>query len=220
MARLPRIVVPGLPHHVTQRGTRRMRVFLEPSDYHLYMGILARRARRSALAIWTYCLMPNHVHLIAVPSTPTGLARPIGESHRRYALEINMRQGWTGHLWQERFASFPMDERHLLAAVRYVLLNPVRAGLAESPEEWPYSNARALLTGRTDPLASGQPLSHWIEDWDSYLGRHDLAEETAAIRRQSRSGRPWGSESFVQRLEKQLSRRLQPRPRGRPRARE
>jgi putative transposase len=120
-----------------------MKVFLERQDYRSYLGLLALQSKRHDLAIWAYCLMPNHVHLIVIPATATGLSRPLGEAHRRYATLINKRHGWTGHLWQERFASFPMDERHLLAAVRYVLMNPVRAGLTATPLEWPHTSATA-----------------------------------------------------------------------------
>lgn len=111
-----------------------MRTFFSAEDYHRYLRILAKLARRYELEAWAYCLMPNHVHLLVVPSSEAGLARPIGEAHRRYALEVNRRHGWTGHLWQERFASFPMDSPHLHAADRYVLLNPVRSGFVSKPD--------------------------------------------------------------------------------------
>lgn len=165
------------------------------------------------MEIWTYCLMPNHVHLLAVPETPSGLARPIGEAHRRYALAINKRQGWSGHLWQERFASFPMSEAHLLAAARYVLLNPVRAGLAEKVLDWPHSSARAHLFGAPDPLVTTEPLAARIEDWASFLSAPD-PDEAATIRLHSRTGRPLGSPAFVDLLERSLDRRLRPMKRG------
>ncbi len=214
MARFPRIVVPGVPHHVTQRGARRMQVFFSEDDYRSYILILERLARRHALHVWAYCLMPNHVHLIVVPSTKDGLAKPLGQTHHRYALEINRRHLWTGHLWQERFASFPMDEPHLLAAIRYVLLNPVRAGLAPSATAWPHSSARAHALGKADPLVDRNPATERIEDWDLYL-KESSNEETEAFRRHSRIGRPLGSESFIDRLEKLTGRRLRPRKVGR-----
>ena len=125
MARLARIVVPGMPHHITQRGNRRQQTFFNSDDYSVYIDLMAQWCREQGVRIWAYCLMPNHVHLVAVPSSEGGLRRAIGEAHRRYTRRVNFREGWRGHLWQGRFASFVMDESYLLAAARYVELNPV-----------------------------------------------------------------------------------------------
>jgi putative transposase len=129
MARLGRIVAAGFPRHVTQRGNRRQTVFFEPADYALYRDLLAERCRKASVEVWAYCLMPNHVHLVLTPSTPDGLARAIGETHRQYTGFINARARWTGHLFQGRFSSVALDDAHLVAAARYVALNPVRARL-------------------------------------------------------------------------------------------
>ncbi len=129
MARLPRVVAPGVPHHVTQRGNRGQQTFFEADDFRLYLELMAEWCAARGVEIWAYCLMPNHVHLIAVPETEDALRRAIGEAHRRYTQAVNRRQGWTGHLWQGRFASFAMDEPNLLTAARHVELNPVRARL-------------------------------------------------------------------------------------------
>lgn len=110
MARIARVVAPGLPHHITQRGNRRQQTFFEDADYQLYLELMAEWCVRCGVAIWAYCLMPNHVHLVAVPQDPEGLRRAIGEAHRRYTRHVNFRQQWRGHLWQDRFASFPLDE--------------------------------------------------------------------------------------------------------------
>lgn len=215
MARFARIVVPGIPHHVVQRGVRRMRVFFTAADYRLYANILAHQIRRHDLDIWAYCLMPNHVHLIAVPSTEDGLSRPLGEAHRRYALRVNRRHRWTGHLWQERFSSFPMDEPHLMAAIRYVLLNPVRSGLVQEATDWPYSSARAQVVGAPDKLVNPAPAAERISDWEDYLTYEEPAEETEAFRRHGRIGRPLGCTEFIARLERITGRRLTPRKVGR-----
>jgi putative transposase len=124
MARIARVIATGYPHHVTQRGNRRQRTFFNDEDYAVYLELLSEWTRKHDVEVWAYCLMPNHVHLIVVPGTQDGLARAIGEAHRRYTRRINFREGWKGHLWQERFSSFPMDENHLLTAVRYVEMNP------------------------------------------------------------------------------------------------
>src|ERR1700756_4618844 len=129
MTRLARIIVPGAPHHVTQRGNRREAIFFEDGDQEVSRDRMAGQARKYAVDVWAYCLMPNHVHLILTPSDETGLGRAVGETHRRYTNFINARGRWTGHLFQSRFSSVAMDEDHLIAAVRYVSLNPVRARL-------------------------------------------------------------------------------------------
>ena len=119
MVRLARLVIPGLPHHVTQRGNRRQPTFFNDGDYAAYLELMADWCREQGVEIWSYCLMPNHVHLIAVPKTADGFRRAIGEAHRRYTRRINFREQWRGYLWQGRFASFLVDEPHLLAAARY-----------------------------------------------------------------------------------------------------
>ena len=131
MARLARVVAPGLPHHVTQRGNRRQQTFFGDEDYRAYKDLLAEHCREAEVAIWAYCWMPNHVHLILVPQSAEGLRQGLGEAHRRYTRRVNLREGWRGYLWQGRIASFPLDETHLLAAGRYVELNPLRAGLVK-----------------------------------------------------------------------------------------
>src|SRR5271166_6494142 len=136
MDRLARVVVPGLPHHVTQRGNRRGKICFEDGDYALYRDLLAERCRKASVAVWAYCLMPNHVHLILVPATANGLAKAVGEAHRRFTAFANARARVTGHLFQGRFASRAMDEDHLVAAARYLALNPVRAGLVANPADW------------------------------------------------------------------------------------
>mgnify|MGYP000160938932 CR=1 FL=1 len=140
MARIARIVIPDIPHHVTQRGNRRETVFFEDHDYRAYLSLLTESARKAATEIWAYCLMPNHVHLILVPSHEDGLRATLGDAHRRYTGRINSRNKWTGHLWQGRFGSVAMDEEHLLNAVRYVSLNPVRAKIVKRAADWPWSS--------------------------------------------------------------------------------
>ncbi len=221
MARLARVVAPGLPHHVTQRGNRRQPTFFSAADYRLYRGLMAEWCARSGVEIWAYCLMPNHVHLIAVPETRDALHRAIGEAHRRYTWAINRREDWRGHLWQERFASFPMDEAHLLAAARYVELNPVRTRLRRRPRDHPWSSARAHLAGQDDALVKVAPLLALVPDWGRFLAAALEAEDLAALRRHALTGRPLGEESFVARLEKRLGRPLAkkkpgPKPKAQP----
>jgi len=215
MARLARIVVPGLPHHVTQRGNRRAPIFLIAGDQSVYLRILREQVNRHGVEVWAYCLMPNHLHMIATPRDEGGLSRAFGEAHRRYTAFINKRQAWTGHLFQARFASVVMDETHLLTAARYVALNPVRARLVAKAEDWPWSSARAHLAGRDDLLVTVRPLLSRIDRFADTL-ECDLPDETlSALRAAETTGRPLGSDGFIAGLEQRLNRRLAPRRPGR-----
>ena len=206
MARIARVVVPGYPHHVTQRGNRRMETFFRNEDYETYIDLVANACREAGTEVWAYCLMPNHVHLVMVPADEDGLRAVLGEAHRRYTREINFRNQWRGHLWQERFHSFPMDETYLLATVRYVERNPVKAKLCQQPEDWPWSSAQAHLEGRDDALVRVGPMLERVKDWLAYL-----AEELSfdrMIKRHSRTGRPLGNTQFIENLEKLSGRDL------------
>jgi putative transposase len=214
MCRLARIVVPGVPHHVTQRGNRRQQTFFSDADYALYRTLLAEFAAKACVAVWAYCLMPNHVHLILVPTTEHGLAAALGEAHRRYTRHVNFREGWRGFLWQGRFASFPMDEAHLLAAAQHVELNPVRAGLVRSPEDWPWSSARAHLEARGDGLVEVAPLLARAGDWRGVLAQDLAGDYATAFRRAEHTGRPLGSADFVKELEERTGRLLAKRKPG------
>jgi putative transposase len=224
MARLARVVAAGIPHHVTQRGNRRQPVFFADDDYAIYRTLLAEGCRAAGVAVWAYCLMPNHVHLILVPSDADGLRAALGEAHRRYTRHVNFREGWRGYLWQGRFASFPMDEAFLLACAHYVELNPVRAKPARRARDWRWSSARAHLDGRDDGLVTVRPLLDLVPDWRALLHSGLSDEEHKAIRAGERTGRPLGSTRFTARLEKRLDRILArqkpgPKPKKAQRAR-
>ncbi len=215
MSRLGRIVVPGLPHHVTQRGNRRQRVFFEDGDFALYRDILAERCRRAGVAVWAYCLMPNHVHLILVPQSADGLARAIGETHRQYTGFVNARARWTGHLFQGRFASVVLDEAHLIAAARYVALNPVRARLVAQAQDWAWSSARAHAKGRDDALVTVKPLIDRVGRGIDLIGTEPEPAMLVRLRAAETTGRPLGAAEFIDQLERRLGRALRPRKPGR-----
>lgn len=218
MARIARVIAPGIPHHITQRGNRRMPTFFSDADYRTYLDLMGEWCRKCGVAVWAYCLMPNHVHLIAVPEHEDSLHRAIGEAHRRYSRMINFREDWRGHLWQGRFSSCPMDETYLLAAARYVEMNPVRAGLVESAAQWPWSSAGAHLAAADDGLVTVEPLLGMTGDWKLFLNGGAETILTDDIRKHERTGRPLGAEIFVERLEATLGRTLKPRkpgPKGR-----
>jgi putative transposase len=208
MPRMARVVVPNIPHHVTQRGNRRQTTFFSDDDYRLYRQLLGEQCARCAVQVWAYCLMPNHVHLLLLPAQSDSLCRSLAETHRRYTLNVNVRKDWRGYLWQGRFASYPLDERHLHAAVRYIELNPVRAGLCDHPADWPWSSARAHLLGRDDSLVAVAPMLSLIGNWSEYLSQHSSTEEQETLRRHVRTGRPLGSIEFIERLERLTGRHL------------
>ena len=208
MARLARVVAPGIPHHVTQRGNRRQSTFFQDTDYQLYLDLAVEWCQKQGVQIWAYCLMPNHVHLIAVPKDAQSLANAISEVHRRYTRAINFRMGWRGHLWQGRFHSSPMDEAYLLAVARYVELNPVRADIASSPQDYRWSSARHHLGLYDDPLVVNSPMRNLVNDWESFLSVLDDDQRTGLIRGAQRTGRPLGTPTFVDQLEGALGRRL------------
>jgi len=172
-----------------------------------------RQGRRCDLGL--YCLMPNHVHLILVPEEADGLRAALSEAHRRYSRRVNFREGWRGYLWQGRFASAPMDEAHLMAAARYVELNLVRARLAARAEDWPWSSARAHLSGRNDGVATVAPLLEREGDWAAFLEAGLPDEAHAAIRSAERTGRLLGGADFTAALETALGRPLARRKPGR-----
>ncbi len=214
MARLARIVVPEVPHHVTQRGNRREPIFFEDGDYVFYRSLIAEAARRAGTQVWAYCLMPNHVHMIATPANEDGLRKTFAEAHRRYTRAINARFGWTGHLFQGRFGAVAMDEAHLIAAARYIALYPVRAGLIRHPRDWPWSSVRAHLEGRDDALVMVAPLLERVPDFAALLEAEDTPEITERLDRAAGVGRPLGSAAWLADLEARLGRPLAPARRG------
>jgi REP-associated tyrosine transposase len=212
MVRIARVVAPGVPHHVTQRGNRRQQTFFNDEDYQAYLELMSEWCAKHKVQIWAYCLMPNHVHLIAVPETKDGLNLAIGEAHRRYTRRINFREGWRGHLWQGRFSSFILDQNYLLACTRYVELNPVRAGMVASPEAWRWSSAGAHAKRKDDTLVHTKPLLAMINSpWGEFLSVDAHESEMALLRKHERTGRPIGDRAFIERLERMLDRCLKPK---------
>jgi len=214
LARLRRLVIPGVPYHVTQRGNRRQQTLFEDGDYALYIDLLADAARRAGASVWAYCLMPNHVHLIVVPSDPDGLRRTFADGHRRYTGFINARHRWTGHLWQGRFGAVAMDDEHLVHAARYVAMNPVRARLCERACDWSWSSARAHCAGKDDALVTVAPLLERVGDFEAFLGMEEDQQATRALRIAETTGRPLGAAAWIEQLEQATGRSLARRKPG------
>jgi len=216
MSRVARVVVSGFPHHVTQRGNRRADVFEVDADREAYLRFLEQYADRHGLAVWAYCLMTNHVHLVVVPVREQSLGLALRDAHTVYAMYFNTRTKLTGHVWQGRFHSCPMDQSHLWAAVRYVERNPVRAGLVKRAEQYPWSSAAPHCRLRHDALLSDDfPPPGVINDWKQWLSGGEDEEAVDRIRAHTHTGRPCGSPTFVDQLENLLQRALRPNKRGR-----
>ncbi len=211
-------MVPGAWHHITQRGNAQQMVFTGDPDRALYLELLRRYARRHALRIMGYCLMGNHVHVVAAPDGPQGLSRALGRTHNDYARWLNLRRGTTGHVWQNRFYSCMLEGRHCWEALRYVELNPVRAGLVNDPGQWRWSSAGAHLRGKDDD--GFLDLTAWAENWSPTSWREalDLGLTDAAmldrIREATRTGRPAADAEALPDLERLTGRRLRPAKRG------
>jgi putative transposase len=221
MSRIARVAIPDVPYHLTQRGNGRRTIFYNDTDRRIYLDLLTRYAEEHRVAVWAYCLMSNHVHIVAVPQRPDSLARALGRTHACYARYRNLVDRGCGHVWEARYFSCPLDRAHLWRAVAYVERNPVRAGVVEAASDYPWSSARAHLGEHPPP-----PLLHlgvWQTLYDPRQWRLvlregvDEADFQERIREASKRGRPLGSDGFVEKLEQEAGRRLRPNPPGRPR---
>ena len=218
MARLPRLVVPGYPHHLTQRGVRSMDVFTSDNDRIFYLSFVAEECKRHGVEILAWCLMTNHVHFVAVPKTEQALARAFGEAHRRYTRMKNFAEGVRGYLFQGRFSSSVLDQNHLLAAVRYVELNPVHAGITPLAEMYTWSSARFHLgLVENDPLVADTGLFELVSNWEEFLLHDDGGIESVVVA--TRTGRPAGDEAFLDKVESVTGRNMRRKMAGRPKLR-
>jgi putative transposase len=221
MARLSRIVIPAVPHHVTQRGNRRLPIFFCDEDRTAYLALIAEACAAHATACLGWCLMDNHVHLILVPQLEDGLRATLGEAHRRYSRRVNFREGWRGYLFQGRFASYPMDDAHLMTAIRYVENNPVAAGMVTKAEAWRWSSARSHIADKRtadDPLTDVAALGRHVRNWRALLRLGLEAMDDPAtvevIEARTRTGRPLASPEWIAQAEASMDRKLGPQKRG------
>ena len=190
-----------------------MEVFFSEEDREEYLRLLAESGREHGVGILGYCLMSNHVHLLVIPDDEDSLAAGLGRAHERYTRGINFREGWRGYLWQGRFFSCPLDERGAMEVLRYIELNPVRAGLVKRAEQWAWSSAGAHVKGRHDSVVKGRAFGMEGEEWKEFLREGTGEDELKRIRRHVRTGRPMGDDAFVDRVERMLKRPLR---RGKP----
>lgn len=215
MARIARVVLPGYPHHIIQRGNRNQDVFFKEEDYLYYLELLKHWCKKESVKIWSYCLMTNHVHLVVTPKTSSNLAKAMGETHRRYTQRINQRENWHGYLWQGRFASYPMDKSYLLKASAYIELNPVKAGMVSAPDDYRWSSVHAHLT-KKDPLGIINPKKMLAKcgGWGAYLDQAKEAKDDEFLKH-GKTGRPLGNESFIKKAGLMLNRDFKKRKPGR-----
>jgi len=219
MPRTSRIVIAGVAHHITQRGNNGEDVFVADEDREVFLAYLQEAAERFGLAVEGYCLMGNHVHLIATPREEASLALALKRTNQLYAQYVNRVHGRRGHLWQDRFFSCPLDDGHFWKALAYVERNPVRARLCRKPWRWVWSSAAAHCGGRD---GSGLlDLDAWIaridlDWWKGQLTRPDDDADAERLRLCTSRGRPWAGDVFISKWETALGRRLHPLPPGRP----
>ena len=214
------MVAVGAPHHVVQRGNNRQQIFFDDYDRRIYLKLLRRIAEARRMRLLGYCLMPNHVHLIVIPDLANSLARGVGETHNQYSRRLNHRMGRTGHTWERRFYSAPMDRNHMIAGLLYVDMNPVRARITSEPEAFEWSSAQAHISG-TDPtglLDMGvwkevNPLGDWV---DALTGSDPETAMAARIREATYSGRPLGFDEFLDHLERETGLKTRRRIRRSP----
>ncbi|MDQ7050397.1 MAG: transposase [Enterobacterales bacterium] len=201
MARLARVILPGFPHHITQRGNRRQDVFFKEDDYLYYLELLKQWCEQQSVEVWSYCLMTNHVHLILVPRENANLSKAIAEVHRRYTRMINFREQWRGYLWQGRFASYPMQKKWLEKAMAYVELNPVKAGMVKQAWDYRWSSVHAHLSGYDENgLVEVKKSQKLVGNWKNYL-LNAQGLPMKEIESHRKTGRPLGDKRFLDHAE-------------------
>ncbi|UCG26683.1 MAG: transposase [Bacteroidales bacterium] len=219
MPRIARVVIPGIPYHITQRGNYKQTIFTDEGDRLRYLNLVIEYTEKQKVKVLAYCLMMNHIHFIMVPSSSDSLGIIFNQISRRYAIYFNKKFERTGHLWQDRYYSCPLDEDHLYEAIKYIENNPVKAGYVKYPEEYKWSSAQAHLkkdTLRNKILSDYSEYMEVIDDWREYLSGISNDRAITNIRRCTMNGRPCGNDAFIQELEYKTGRLLRSKPKGRP----
>jgi putative transposase len=221
MPRIARVLAVGFPHHVTQRGNYAQGVFSNDNDRRKYLSWLIKYSGECNLSILAYCLMSNHVHFIVVPNAYNSMAQTFSRTHARYSLYHNRKRDVAGHLWQGRFYSCVLGENHLLAAAKYVELNPVRAGLVATPWEWRWSSAAAHIGLARADLPGIEKFFDYSaiapSSWKDFLATPPDYSEDEGIRHNTFKGRPFADAVFIRKLEIEYGRSLRVQCVGRPR---
>ncbi|MBU1043379.1 MAG: transposase [Candidatus Omnitrophica bacterium] len=220
MPRIARIVAVGLPHHITQRGNYKQEIFCDESDRREYLNYIAEEIQKYKVKVLAYCLMKNHVHFIAVPEEETSIGNVFKYANMRYSLYFNRKRGVGGHLFQGRFFSSIMDEKHTLVCARYIERNPVRAKILKEPVAWQWSSARVHCGNDFNDFLGVNKLFNYIEipkhEWKKFISEDDAETDIKEIKEQTRKGRPMASIEIMRKIEERLNRKLLVKPRGRP----
>jgi putative transposase len=215
--RIARAVAVGYPHNVIQRGNCLQSVFEDDKDYVQYLHWLEEYTKKYSLKIKAYCLMKDHVHFVCVPMKDYSLAKTFNTLHMRYSQYFNKKRGIKGRLWQSRFYSCILDERHTYEAIRHIENSPVRAKIAKEAIDYPWSSARSHITGEENPvLTDSYHLIKKGENWLAYLIEKEDENLIKNIQDNLKTGRPCGDKIFIRKIQELLSRELIPNPRGRP----
>lgn len=220
MPRIARVVAIGYPHHITQRGNYFQNIFSDDTDREKYLSLIKAESKQYALKVLAYCLMSNHVHFITVPEREDSMGKVFKYANMKYSQYYNSKMKVRGHLFQGRFFSSVMDERHTIACARYVERNPVRAKMVKEPWDWKWSSAM-VHCGIEEQDGLGvrdlfEYIDEWRDNWREFIRGSDNPEEIKEIREQTRKGRPLGGYDFVKKLEMKLDRFLTLKPGGRP----
>jgi len=217
-------VIPQIPHHITQRGNRGQDLFFNDRDRSEYLQWLKEYCDKHNVDILAYCLMKNHMHIVAVPTSEDGLHRVLRPLHTRYAQKINREHGWKGHLWQGRYFPSPLDDVYMWNVIRYVELNPLRARIVRRAENYKWSSAAGHCELGEDKILTKDKrwtgLFDEIKDWSNWLAEGDETEKIRLVRRNIEKGLPCGSDKFIRKLERTAGRILRYRPMGRPKKNE
>jgi putative transposase len=219
MPREARVVAVGVAHHITQRGNARQEIFTTDSMRSAYLRLLSEHAASHRLRVLAYCIMTNHVHVVAIPDSEASMANTFRHAHGRFSQYWNTERRRTGHVWQNRYYSCPVEEAAAGRVIAYVEENPVRAGMVERAEDflWSSAGSHTGTTEREPWLDSAWFAARWTsEDWRTVLASRTPNEDLRSIREATYLGRPLGSKSFIAELETKLGRRLEARPGGRP----
>jgi putative transposase len=219
MPRIARTIVTNVPYHITQRGNRRQDVFFSPEQRQQYLDWLLNYSSIYHFDIIAYCLMTNHIHLVGIPRKQESMSRTIQTVHMRHSQVVNREMGWYGHLWHSRYFSSPLDHPYLFNAVRYIEQNPVRAGLVNRAEDYPWSSAsfHCGLQNENVGLFMGDELGSMFEDWGEVLAESSDVKTDEIIRKRTMSGIPCGDSKFVKMISRKTGRIIVERKRGRPR---
>lgn len=202
---MKRITIKGLPHHVIQRGLQGRQTFLTDDDYATYLKIMTECCLSYGIDIWAYCLMPDHVHLIAVPKEKDALSNCLRVAHGRYTRYINQRTGNKGQFWQGRYSSHLLDAHYLIACARYIEINPVKREYVNQPEDWHWSSAQAHISKSKDPLVQIAPLLERVDiNWRDFLAQSRPEKEADLFYLHEKNGQPLGNDDFLDMVKEKL----------------